>query len=380
LLSLGLLPLGVAGLAFAFLSLRPLDVAVAPVVENVPVRVFGLGTVEARVLSKVGFEVGAAITELNADHGDVVEQGQVLARLHATQQEAKVARAEAAVLSGEVAVKKAAANTVKAQAILAQRLEVNKRRQELVSRQVTSAQAAEEAQRDEDVAKADLLVAQNDIEVAKAQLSDAKAQLAYEKAILGQHTLLAPYDALVVDRQKELGTVIKAGDPIFTLVATGSIWALAYIDEARSGAIREGQLAEVRLRSLPHQVFPARVVRVGIESDRVTEERRVYVKCEQCPVRFYLGEQAEVLITVATLPKVRLVPEAAVTGYDGTKGKVWTVEDGRLKRRVVSFGHRTEDGRLEIIEALPQGVEVVTRTDAALREGRTAKPIREAQR
>ena len=139
----------------------------APVVENIPVRVFGLGTVEARVLSKIGFEVGAAITELNADHGDLVKQGQVLARLHATQQEAKVARAKAAVLSAEVAVKKADANVVKARAILAQRLEVNKRKQELASRQVTSAQAAEEAQRDEDVAKAELLVAENDIEVAQ---------------------------------------------------------------------------------------------------------------------------------------------------------------------------------------------------------------------
>jgi HlyD family secretion protein len=380
LLSFGLLPVGLAGLAFAYLSLRPLEVPVAPVVENVPVRVFGLGTVEARVLSKIGFEVGAAITELNADHGDLVKQGQVLARLHATQQEAKVARAKAAVLSAEVAVKKADANVVKARAILAQRLEVNKRKQELASRQVTSAQAAEEAQRDEDVAKAELLVAESDVEVGKAQLSDAKAQLAYEAAILEQHTLVAPYDALVVDRQKELGTVIKAGDPVFTLVATGSIWALAYIDESRSGAIKEGQPAEVRLRSLPHQVFPARVVRIGIESDRVTEERRVYVKCEQCPVRFHLGEQAEVLIMVATLPKARLVPEAAVTGYDGTRGTVWTVEEGRLKRRVVSFGHRTEDARLEIVETLPQGVEVVTRIDAAMREGGAARAIREAQR
>jgi HlyD family secretion protein len=277
-------------------------------------------------------------------------------------------------------VKKADANIVKARAILAQRLEVNKRKQQLASRQVTSTQSAEEAQRDEDVAKAELLVAENDIEVAKAQLTDARAQLAYEKAILEQHTLLAPYDALVVDRQKELGTVIKAGDTVFTLVATGSIWALAYIDESRSGAIREDQPAEVRLRSLPHQVFPARVVRVGIESDRVTEERRVYVKCEQCPVRFHLGEQAEVLITIATLAKARLVPEAAVIGYDGTKGTVWTVENGRLKRRFVRFGHRTEGSRLEIGDDLGEGIEVVTHVSEALREGRTARAIREGKR
>ncbi len=131
-LSLTLLPLVLAGLAYAIISWRPLTVAVAPVVENVPIRVFGLGTVEARVLSRIGFEVGAAITELNADHGDVVKQGQVLARLHASQQEAKVARAKAAVLSAEVAVKKADANIVKARAILAQRLEVNRRKQQLV--------------------------------------------------------------------------------------------------------------------------------------------------------------------------------------------------------------------------------------------------------
>jgi HlyD family secretion protein len=245
---------------------------------------------------------------------------------------------------------------------------------------VTSAQAAEEAQRDEDVAKAELLVAESEIKVARAQLTDARAQLAYEKALLEQHTLLTPFDALVVDRQRELGTVIKAGDPIFTLVAVGSIWALAYIDESRAGGIQEGQPAEVRLRSLPNQVFRARVVRVGIESDRVSEERRVYVKCEQCPVRFHLGEQAEVLITVAMLPKARLVPETAVVGFDGTKGKVWSVENGRLNLRLVSFGYRTEDARLEIRDGLPQDADVVSQVNSSLQQGRRVRVVQEAAR
>ena len=91
----------------------------------------------------------------------------------------------------------------------------------------------------------------------------AGAQLAYEKTVLEQHTLLAPYDALVVDRQKELGTVIKAGDPVFTLVAAGSVWAMAYVDEARSGAIREGQYAEVRLRVINTLACSPKCKRVG---------------------------------------------------------------------------------------------------------------------
>ena len=231
LLSIALLSVAIIGAGYAFLSYRPITVRVAGVSENVPIRVFGLGTVEARVLSKVGFEVGAAITELNADHGDIVKEGTVLARLHTTQQDAKVARAKAAVLSAEAAIKKAEVNVTKTRAILAQRLTANRRKQQLVESRVTSPQLAEEAQRDEDVAKADVLVAESDIEVAKAQLSDARSQYNYEKAILDQHTLVAPFDALVIERHKELGTVIKAGDPIFTLIASGSVWALAYVDE-----------------------------------------------------------------------------------------------------------------------------------------------------
>ncbi len=371
--------LAIAGSAYAFVSRRPIAVTVATVRENVPVRVFGLGTVEAQVISRIGFEVGAGISELNADHGDVVNRGRVLARLRDTQQNAKVARARAIAVSAEVAVKRAGANVVKARAILAQRIEMNRRRQQLVDRQVTSAQSAEEAQRDEEVAKAELLVAESDVDVAKAQLTDARAQLDYETAILDQHVLLAPFDAIVVDRQKELGTVIKAGDPIFTLAAVGSFWVLAYVDEARAGAIAVGQPAEVRLRSLPNQEFAARVVRVGIESDRITEERRVYVRCEQCPVQVHLGEQAEVLITVANLQNARLVPEAAVTGYDGAKGTVWSVENGRLSRRLVSLGHRTEDARIEIRDGLPRDAAVVTRVSPSLQEGRNVRASPESK-
>ncbi len=367
-----IVPLVVGG-AFFFLSQRPVSVRMAEAQENVPVRVFGLGTVEARVVSRVGFEVGATIVELNADHGDLVQKGQVLARLNSIQQKAKVERARAALLSAESAAKKAEANLVKARAIMAQRLEVNRRKQVLVSRQVSSAQTGEEAQRDEDVAIADVRVSESDIEVAKAQLSDAQSQLAYELATLDQHTLKAPFDALVVDRQKELGTVTKAGDPIFTLLEQGSVWALAYIDESRAGAVKVGQPVEVRLRSLPGQVFAARVVRVGIESDRVSEERRVYVKCDKCPDKFHLGEQAEVLITVDVLAKAQLVPEAMVSGFDGSKGTVWTVEGGRLHRRPVRLGYRTEDARIELREALPAGVQVVTSADGALQEGHRAR-------
>lgn len=368
---------GVAG--WQFVSNRPLPVRVASTEHDVPVRVFGLGTVEARILSRIGFELGATVIELRADHGDLVRRGDVLARLHASEQEAKVARARAGMASAEVAIQKAQANVEKARAILAQRRESNRRKQALVGRSVVSAQSGEEAQRDEEVAKAELAVAMSDVAVTRAQLADAQAQVEFERILLDHHTLIAPFDAMVVERHRELGTVIKAGDPIFTLVAPETIWALAYVDESRAGAIVEGQPVKLRLRSLPQLVFDARVERIGIESDRVSEERRVYVKCERCPPRFHLGEQAEVLITVATIDKAILVPEAAVSRFDGKKGEVWTVESGRLIRREVGFRHRTEDSRLELITGLPEQAQVVTALESGFREGRAARIIVEAR-
>jgi len=78
-------------------------------------------------------------------------------------------------------------------------------------------------------------------------------------------------------------------------------------------------------------------------------------------------------ITVAHLERALLVPEAAVSGFDGREGQVWTVESGRLQRRLVQFRHRTEDARLEIVGGLPDGARVVERIGKGFREGRAVR-------
>ena len=358
-----------AGVA-AFLRNRPVPVTPVEIARDTPIRVFGLGTVEARVSSKLGFEVGATLSELLVDQGDEVKQGQILARLSTGEQEAKILKAKAALSVAEVNIRRADANIQKADAVLAQRVEANKRKQTLVGRDIVSAQTAEEAERDVAVARADATVARGERDAAKAQVEDAQAQLSFEAAMLNHRVLRAPYDGRVIERHKEAGSIVKAGDPIFTLVAAGAYWGLAYVDEARAGAVEEGQSVEARLRSRPREAFLGKVARVALESDRATEERRVYVRGETPPRRVFLGEQVEVWITVATLKEALLVPEAATQGFDGRRASVWTVENGVLARRVVEIGHRTEDARLEIVGGLPEGARVAARIEPGFREGR----------
>lgn len=360
-----------AGAWLLFFS--PLNVQVSQVERDVPVQVFGLGTVEARVTSKVGFKVSGVLVELRADIGDRVSKGAVLARLDDREQSAQVARAKAAIAQTEANLQRARASVEKAQANYANATRISGRQQRLVQTNSTSVEAAETAKTTQDAALADLNLANSDVLVAEANIGDAKAQQQQQSAALDFHTLTAPYDAMVTARQKELGSALGAAEPVFTLIDPKSVWVLAYIDESRAGEIRVGDLVEFVLRSLPRQRFQGKVARIQPESDRVNEERRVEIAFDRIPDSFNLGEQAEVFIRTMQLPQALLVPEAAITGLGQGRGTIWTVEDGRLQQREVTLGHRLLDGRYEISGGLPDNAFAVNQLRSGLRIGRAAK-------
>jgi HlyD family secretion protein len=360
----------IAGGTGMYLRDRPVTLRVAAIEKDVPIQVFGLGTVEAQTLSKIGFETAGVLVELKADHGDSVKAGTLLARLQSREQEARVAQARAAVTQAQAAVEQAQAAVEKAEFVLKQKIEVNARRQQLVQREVVSQEAAADTQAAADIAKAELSQARSAVTVARANLKQAEAVQLLEEARLAKYDLYAPFDGVVMARHKELGSALNANESVFTLVDPATIWALAYIDEARAGKIEVGQPVVVTRRSAPDLKMAAKVVRIDIESDRVNEERRVYARCGGCPLTFHVGEQAEMIITVATLPRARLVKLTSLSGLKGREATAWTVEDGRLQQRTVTLGQRTLDGRVEIVSGVPEGTEIVTGPTTGFRLGR----------
>jgi HlyD family secretion protein len=355
--------------------LRPVGVHVATAARDVPVQVFGLGTVEARVTSKIGFKVAGVLVDLRADVGERVAKGAVLARLDDREQSARLNRAKAAVAQTEANLQKALAGLEKAKANHANAKTISERRQKLVQTSSASVEQAETAKTAEDAALADVNLTTGDVAVARATIGDAKAQQQQEEALLDFHTLTAPYDAMVTTRLKELGSALGAGEPVFTLIDPTSVWVLAFIDESKAGEIAVGQPAEIVLRSRPTQRISGRVARSEPESDRVNEERRVAVAFKDIPANFNLGEQAEVYITTVHLQQPVLVPEAAIVGLGKNHGTVWTVENGHLRQHSVTLGHRLLDGRYEITGGLPPGAAVLTQLRNGLRVGRAAKIV-----
>lgn len=351
---------------------QTLSVSIVVPAKHVSLQVFGLGTIEAKVLSNVGFNVSGTLIDLQVDQGDFVKAGQSLAILDNSEQQSRLAKAVANQKKTIANLQLAKANLQRANTNFSLKQNNNRRRQVLSKKGVLAIEEAENSEAAAEIARTETSQAEAEVTAGNAALGDAVAQVNLEKILLTQHILVAPYDALIITRHKELGTILPVGEPVFTLAATCTVWVRAFVDEAKAGHIAVGQPAEVRLRSLPGHQFVGKVARIDLESDRVGEERRVYITWDNCSQEFHLGEQAEVLIDTGYLDNTVLVPETLVQGYDGKSGEIWTLENGRLNLRRVALGQGTLDGYLPVIQGLPEGGFVLAVLPTGLRQGRRA--------
>lgn len=344
--------------------------------DNVEVRVFGIGTIEAQIVSKVGFQIAGKIVSIAADQGDFVKSGTLLAKLDDDSQRAKLVKSEVALQQTAANLAKIKAQRDRADITYQQKKSVNARRQTLVGRGTVSQEAGEDAQAAEDIALGDVKVIEADVKTAAVQQEDAESQRRIEAVVLAQHELRAPFDARVIVRSKELGGIVNPGEAVFTLIAPDSIWVKAYVDEALAGGLSVGQRAIVRLRSEPDNTYETEIVRIDQENDRVTEERRIYVRCRACNPQHqlrFLGEQAELEVVKKVIARGLFVPLRAVEGYDGRSGTVWTLKNGRLAKQRVQLGERLLDGRVQVTSDAEAQIVIDDRNE--LREGRAARAV-----
>lgn len=365
-------------------SSAPVTVHLAQVERDVEARVFGIGTIEAQIAAQIGFQLAGRVTTVHAEQGQIHDKGTVLAQLDVTVQQARYQKALVALQQVENTIAKSLAQLKRAEVNMAQKKAIAERRLALVSRGAVTREAADEARAQFQIAEADVEVAKAEYALISATRKDLAASVAIEKALLDQHTLLAPFRARILNRLKETGSAVNPGEPVYSLIAPETIWVRAHIDEAMAGAIKAGQTAWVRLRSDPQTVVEAEVIRIDEENDRVTEERRVHVRCRACRPEHlarHLGEQAEVEIVTRKIASGLLLPLYAVNQYNGRSGKVWTLADGKLAERTIALGDRLLDGRVLVSEKLPDGVAIVIdRDQSGFRAGKAAIAAQEPRK
>lgn len=368
-LALSIVAVLVALLAYRVFFRAP-PVAVIQAKEGkVALEVRGPGVVASRIQVTVSTRVTGILKALQADQGDSVKAGQLLALLEDTDAAAKASGAAAAAASSQrnIAAADAALAKARADRELAQG---NFRRDEEVFRAGYISQAAMDA------AAAALKSAQSGEASAAATLgarqaeSQASAQEAvYARALHSFTRITAPMDGLIFVRDAEMGDTVVPGSPIFRMVDTRKLWVAARIDESVVGQVEVGQPATIRLRS--GKELPGEVARINRQSDAATRELEVDVAFREIPERFAIDQEAQVVIHAGEEKGV--VISASALFQQGREFGVLVVKDGRAVFRPVRTG-ASDCERVAARAGLKAGEAVILRP-AGIKSGSRVRAV-----
>lgn len=314
---------------------------VHPSKGTLTVDVFGIGEVSARDIYPLGAQTGGKILTLHTDEGKWVKKGDLIATIDPVDLPQLLDEAK-------IAEKKARYEVVAAQKEL-ESLEARKRLAQITFERYEKLKTqGYAAQSEYDKAKADLQSLDAQIAATLAQIDSAKIEIERtRKSIealqqkLARLRVVSPVDGYVVSRDAAPAQTVLPTQPIVHIVDPKTVWIRAWIDERISGGVAVGQSAKIALRSHARKAMAGKVVRIGAQSDPVTQEREVDVAFETLPVPFYLHEQAEVRVTTKLLHDTLLIPASLLSFRDGKTG-VWIVREGRAHWQPVSVAGRSE--------------------------------------
>ena len=347
-----------AGIAFYFLRLAPVSVPTfevksSPIVQTV----FGTGTLEGKTRLAVSPRETGAIRKLYADQGDMVKAGTLLVEMDSDdilQQkrvaEAELAVAQAALLRIDAEIRSAKANLEYANSMF-------QRSEKLLSSNAESRSTYDKNRQNMLVAAADLEQAEKRRIEAESTLAKNQAQIAYYNTKLSETRLTAPFDALIVRRNREQGAIVNPGVSIMDIVDTSTIWASVWVDETQIAHLRNGLEVDVFFRTLPQQRFTGKICRLWKETDRETREYKVDIALEKLPQNWTLGQRLEVFIKVSA-PKMCVNIPAKLISWKNNSPFVLSIVDGKITERPLDLGIRGKD-KVEILSGLQAADRIV---------------------
>ncbi len=260
------------------------------------------GTVEATD-AQLGFQVPGRLVEVGPHEGDRIQAGAEVARLDATESEARRAQAAASLAasqarlaelesgfrSEEVAQAEAQLGSAKDRVQDAER--DLRRVQKLFDGRAVSREAMDKAQlavdlatsqRDQAAQQLRLLRSgqrKETIDAARAQVDAARAALDTFDALLANYRIVAPFDGVVTVRHREPGEIVPAGSPVLTVLNPNDRWVRIYVPENRLGAVQLGSKATITSDTFPGKRYDGIVSYIASEAEftpknvQTTEER-----------------------------------------------------------------------------------------------------------
>ena len=290
------------------------------------------GEVRARVESRLGFRVAGKITQRQAEVGQHVKAGAVLAQLDPQDYRLAAAAAQAQVAAAATNRDLAAADYKRFQTL---------REQNFIS--------GAELERRETALKA-----------AQAQLDQAQAQLAAQGNQARYTTLVADVSGVVTAVEAEPGQVVSAGAPVVRIAADGPRDVVFAVPEDKVAGVRPGTPVNVRPWA-SETLLQGRIREVAASADPVTRTYAVKVSLEG-------AQQPSLGATVTVLPQLSAqggppvikIPTSALR-QDGKGSAVWVLDKSTMTVKSQPVQVATADGNEVVIASgLQPGMTIVS--------------------
>ncbi len=321
-------------------------------VEPPTTGIFGpfTGTIQPRYQSTKGFQISGRIVTRNANAGDLVKAGQLLASLDPRLSKFSLNSAQAEVAN-------ARANLVNTKA-------TEERKRKLLAE---GTGGTTQAQVDDAIANR---------ETGQAALDQALANLRKAKEQLGYTQLLAEYDGVISSWDAEVGQVVSAGQAVVTVARPDIREAVFDVPAELTEQMQQGGAFTVSLLMDNALSTSGKIREIAPLAEASTRTQRVRLSLENTPEAFRLGTTVTVTQSHRTAPIVR-IPAAAIL-RDAGRAQVWIVTPSdTVELREILIG-RQEGDVVEVSTGLVSGDRVVTAGIHSLTIGQRVRSPKES--
>ncbi len=216
--------------------------------------------------------------------------------------------------------------------------------------------------------------------VAESEINEILKQERVTHAL----TIRSPYTGVVTRKNAHEGDYVKSGTTVYEIADLSSVWVEAHIYEYELARVKKGQQAEMTLPYLPGEKYRGEVAYIYPYLQRRTRDVVVLLKFSNPDLFLKPDMYADVRIRTTAGEKGIHVPRQAVL-RSGKRDIVFVRrEQGKFTPREVKLGMPLDNDRIQVLEGLAPGEQVVTSgqfmldSESKLREGSQKMTEREA--
>ena len=207
---------------------------------------FGNGRIEADQVD-ISTKYAGRVQEILAREGDLVESGQLLARMDTAELNAELAKAEAELAANQAAVKQAEAALVQRQSELTLAKQELERALPLVKRGSMAQRTADQRQSVRNTAAATVAAAQAQLKTQKQSVKAARAAVQQIQTRIDDSTLKTPVKGRVLYQLAQPGEVLAGGGKVLTLVDLSEVYMEIFLPSAQAHRVAIGAEARIKL-------------------------------------------------------------------------------------------------------------------------------------